>query len=666
MFDCVLIANRGEIACRVIRTCRKLGIRSVAVYSEADANARHGRMADMAFPIGGPRPAESYLRGDVILEVARKSGAQAIHPGYGFLSENAAFARACQKAGVVFIGPRPESIEAMGSKAEAKALMERHGVPLVPGYHGKDQNEKVLIAQARKIGFPLMIKAAAGGGGKGMRIARTEKEFADALASAQREAQGAFGDARMILERYIEHPRHIEFQVFGDTHGNVIHLNERECSAQRRYQKVLEETPSPFLDAQRRATMGEAAVAAAKAVDYVGAGTIEFIVGAQGDFHFMEMNTRLQVEHPVTEETLGLDLVEWQLRIAAGEPLPLAQEQVQARGHAVEVRLYAEDPEQNFLPGSGAIEKLALPEPSRHVRIDAGVDPGDRVSIFYDPMIAKLIVWDEDRPRALARMREALAQCEVVGPKSNIVFLERLLRHRAILEGTIDTGYLDRHLDEFLAGEAPPSPAALFAATTAVLLHDEQAALKRVLASSDPHSPWAIADGWRIGHAGKRIVALAQHGDRHNVEAHGYGGDYALVHGGARCTVRRGRIEGDWLSALFEGEAQRIRVAVGEHRVRVHLDEGARETFARAPAFAFEAVSREGGDRVIAPMPGRVVLVKANAGEEVEKDQELLVMEAMKMELTLRAPRAGKLESVHACAGDFVEADAVLVKFAKT
>ncbi|HET6907406.1 MAG TPA: biotin carboxylase N-terminal domain-containing protein, partial [Rhodanobacteraceae bacterium] len=470
MFESVLIANRGEIACRVIRTCRKLGIRSVAIYSEADANARHVRMADVAFPIGGPRPAESYLRGDVILDVARKSGAQAIHPGYGFLSENAAFARACRDAGVVFIGPKPESIEAMGSKAEAKALMERHAVPLVPGYHGADQDAKTLIAEARKIGFPLMIKAAAGGGGKGMRIVRAEKEFADALASAQREAQGAFGDTRMILERYIEHPRHIEFQVFGDTHGNVIHLNERECSAQRRYQKVLEETPSPFLDAQRRAAMGKAAVAAAKAVDYVGAGTIEFIVGADGDFHFMEMNTRLQVEHPVTEETLGLDLVEWQLRVASGEPLPLAQEQIRARGHAIEVRLYAEDPEQNFLPGSGKIEKLAMPEPSRHVRIDAGVDQGDSVSIFYDPMIAKLIVWDEDRPRALARLREALAQCEVVGPKSNIAFLERLARHPAIVGGTIDTGYLDRHLDQFLAGDAPPPPAALFAATTVVLL----------------------------------------------------------------------------------------------------------------------------------------------------------------------------------------------------
>jgi 3-methylcrotonyl-CoA carboxylase alpha subunit len=540
--------------------------------------------------------------------------------------------------------------------------MERHGVPLVPGYHGEDQGAKTLLAEAKKIGFPLMIKAAAGGG-KGMRIVRAEKEFADALASAQREAQGAFGDARMILERYIEHPRHIEFQVFGDTHGNVIHLNERECSAQRRYQKVLEETPSPFLDAQRRAAMGRAAVAAARAVHYVGAGTIEFIVGAEGDFHFMEMNTRLQVEHPVTEETLGLDLVEWQLRIASGEPLPIAQDQVHARGHAIDVRLYAEDPEQNFLPGSGRIETLELPQASRHVRIDAGVDPGDSVSIFYDPMIAKLIVWDQDRPRALARLREALAQCEVVGPKSNIAFLERLVRHPAIVGGTIDTGYLDRHLGEFLAGGEPPSPAALCAAATAVLLEEEARALADARAGADPNSPWAIADGWRIGHAGKRIVVLAQRGERHEVEARGHRGDYVLKYGDARCTVRHARTEGEWLSGHFDAEAKRMRVAVDAQRVRVHLDEAARETFTRARAFAFEAGAHEGGDQVIAPMPGRVVLVRAEPGDEVEKDQELLVMEAMKMELTLRAPRAGRLESVHASAGDFVEADAVLVRF---
>ena len=388
MFERVLIANRGEIACRVIRTCRRLGIHTIAVYSDADRDAQHVRLADEAWPIGGPRPADSYLRGEVILEVAKKAGAQAIHPGYGFLSENTGFARACIEAGIVFIGPKPQSIDAMGSKAAAKALMEKHAVPLVPGYHGENQDTGFLAEQANTTGYPLMIKATAGGGGKGMRIVRNANEFADALASAQREAASSFGDTRVILERYVEHPRHIEFQVFGDSQGKVIHLNERECSAQRRYQKVLEETPSPFLDDARRAAMGAAAVAAAKAVDYVGAGTVEFIVAQDGEFFFMEMNTRLQVEHPVTEMTLGLDLVEWQLRIAAGQPLPWRQEQVQAHGHAIEVRLYAEDPDHNFLPGSGKLQTLRLPAPSTHIRLDGGVVEGDTVTIFYDPMIA--------------------------------------------------------------------------------------------------------------------------------------------------------------------------------------------------------------------------------------------------------------------------------------
>jgi 3-methylcrotonyl-CoA carboxylase alpha subunit len=664
MFERVLIANRGEIACRVIRTCRRLGIHTIAVYSEADANAQHVRLADEAWPIGGPRPTESYLRGDAILDVARKSGAQAIHPGYGFLSENTGFARACTDAGIAFIGPRPESIDAMGSKAAAKALMEQHDVPLVPGYHGADQSPDVLAEQARRTGFPLMIKAAAGGGGKGMRIVRNEAEFADALASAQREAASAFGDTRVILERYVEHPRHIEFQVFGDTQGNVIHLNERECSAQRRYQKVLEETPSPFLDDARRTAMGAAAVAAAKAVNYVGAGTVEFIVGQSGEFFFMEMNTRLQVEHPVTEETLGLDLVEWQLRIAAGEPLPLAQEQIKARGHAIEVRLYAEDPDQNFLPGSGKLLKLRLPAPSRHVRIDGGVIEGDTVTIFYDPMIAKLIVWDQDRPQALQRLRDALMASEIVGPKSNIAFLERLARHTVVVEGRIDTGYLDRHLDEFLAGDAPPSDRVLVAATVAALLHDETAVVAKTQDSVDPFSPWSRADAWRVGHAGKRIVALSQHGQRYEIEAYGHDGDYRLQHGEATADVRGARHDGEALSVRFDGEALRLPLRADGARITVHDSAGHRHTFERAAAFAWQSKEGGGGNQIVAPMPGRIVLVKAIAGDTVEEGQELLVMEAMKMELALKAPRAGTIASVSAAQGDFVEADAVLVRFA--
>jgi len=663
MFDCILIANRGEIACRVIRTCRRLGIRTVAVYSTADADAQHVRLADEAWPIGGPRPAESYLRGEAILEVARRSGAQAIHPGYGFLSENTDFARACAAAGIVFIGPRPESIDAMGSKAAAKALMEKHAVPLVPGYHGEDQEPAHLAAEAARTGFPLMIKAAAGGGGKGMRIVRDAAGFAEALASAQREAANAFGDTRVILERYVEHPRHIEFQVFGDTHGNIIHLNERECSAQRRYQKVLEETPSPFLDEERRARMGAAAVAAARAVDYVGAGTVEFIVGQDGEFFFMEMNTRLQVEHPVTEETLGLDLVEWQLRVAHGERLPLRQEDVRASGHAIEVRLYAEDPEANFLPGSGRLAALTLPQPSRHVRLDAGVVAGDTVTIFYDPMIAKLIVHDSDRTKALERLRDALAQTDITGPKSNVAFLERLARHPVVVEGRIDTGYLDRHLDEFLTGATQAGDLDRFAAATAILLADEAAP---AAAAGDPHSPWANADAWRLGHPGKRVVALMEGECRHEIDAHGHDGHYVLHHGNRSCIVAGARLGNGVLSARFDDQSRRVPLSMEGTRIRLHDDEGRRWTFERAPAYAWAGEASAGARHLVAPMPGRIVLVRATAGDVVEEGQELLVMEAMKMELALKSPRAGTIESVSAAQGDFVDADAVLVRFTET
>jgi 3-methylcrotonyl-CoA carboxylase alpha subunit len=621
------------------------------------------RLADEAWPIGGPRPADSYLRGEVILDVAKRSDAQAIHPGYGFLSENTGFARACTEAGIAFIGPRPESIEAMGSKAAAKALMEKHQVPLVPGYHGANQDGAFLEEQARHTGFPLMIKAASGGGGKGMRIVRTEKEFADALASAQREAASSFGDTRVILERYVEHPRHIEFQVFGDTHGNVIHLNERECSAQRRYQKVLEETPSPFLTPERRKAMGEAAVAAAKAVNYVGAGTVEFIVGQDGTFFFMEMNTRLQVEHPVTEETLGLDLVEWQLGVAAGKALPLQQDQIHARGHAIEVRLYAEDPDQNFLPGSGKLRTLKLPSPSRHVRLDGGVIEGDTVTIFYDPMIAKLIVYDADRTQALQRLREALTECDIVGPKSNIAFLERLVRHPVVIEGRIDTGYLDRHLSEFLTGDAAPSDDVLFAAATVALLNDENMIVNGALRSDDPYSPWSRADAWRIGHAGKRIVALSLREQRYEIEAHGHDGEYQLQHGESRCEVQGARHRDSILSARFDGRGVRLPVHADNERLSLHDVNGQRHAFVRVGAFTWQSKEAGSKSHIIAPMPGRIVLVKTQVGDHVEKDQELLVMEAMKMELALKAPRAGTIEAVSATQGEFVEADAVLVRF---
>ncbi|MBS0514605.1 MAG: acetyl/propionyl/methylcrotonyl-CoA carboxylase subunit alpha [Proteobacteria bacterium] len=665
MFKKILIANRGEIACRIIRTARRLGIHTVAVYSQADATAQHVRLADFAYPIGGPRPADSYLRGDAIIEVAKKSGAQAIHPGYGFLSENPDFADACEKAGIVFIGPSAASMRKMGSKAGAKELMAGHGVPVVPGYTGEDQDAALLAREAQRIGFPLMIKAAYGGGGKGMRIVRAAEEFAANLESCQREAKSAFGRDRVLLERYVENPRHIEFQIFGDSHGNAIHLNERECSAQRRYQKVLEETPSPFLTPELRAKMGDAAIKAARALDYVNAGTVEFIVGPQGDFYFMEINTRLQVEHPVTEMVLHLDLVELQFRVAAGEALPgslLRNKSVPQDGHAIELRLYAEDPSQGFLPGSGKLQRLQLPAANAHVRIDSGVIEGDTVTIFYDPMIAKLIVWDRDRPSALQRMREALAQCAVTGPKSNIDFLERLVRHPVVTEGRIDTGYLDRHLAEFLPADAAPDHATLFAAATAVLLDEEASAPQLAQASGDPYSPWARADAWRIGHAGKRIVCFAHDGQRIEVDAHGSEGSYELNIGETRCQIANAHLADDVLTAEFDGEARRLRSEVDADGVLLH-DGERRARLARVAAFAYAKSAQTSGDRITAPMPGRIVLVKARPGDAVAEGQELIVMEAMKMEITLKAPRATTIESVNATPGEFVEADAVLVRF---
>ncbi|MEI2429339.1 MULTISPECIES: acetyl-CoA carboxylase biotin carboxylase subunit [Lysobacter] len=664
MFEKILIANRGEIACRVIRTCRTLGIRTVAVYSEADADAQHVRQADEAYPIGGPRPAESYLRGDAIIEVARRCGAQAIHPGYGFLSENADFADAVEAAGIAFIGPKAASMRKMGSKAGAKELMQAAGVPVVPGYTGEDQDPALLQREADAIGYPLMIKAAHGGGGKGMRIVRESGEFAANLESCQREARNAFGRDRVLLERYVERPRHIEIQIFGDNDGQVIHLNERECSAQRRYQKVLEESPSPFLTPELRAQMGAAAVQAGHAIDYVNAGTVEFIVGQDGGFYFMEINTRLQVEHPVTELVTGLDLVEWQLRVAAGEPLPLAQDAIVQRGHAIEVRLYAEDPEAGFLPGSGRLERLRLPAADAHVRLDSGVIEGDTVTIFYDPMIAKLIVSDADRPRALARLRAALADSEIAGPKSNIEFLERLARHPAVVEGTIDTGYLDRHLDEFMpAAQADEAGDAdlLAGAAVAELLAQERRTRADAAASNDPTSPWAVADGWRLGHGGRRSLAFLRRDQRLELSAQGSAGDYR-IDGIAAATVevRGARLAGDELSLRIDGRARRLRALGDGARVVVH-DGERRLRLDAVPVYRHESSAAAGsGNSVNAPMPGRVVVVKAAPGDAVEAGQEVMVIEAMKMELSLKAPRAGTIAEIRAAAGDFVEADAVL------
>ncbi|MEZ5464412.1 MAG: acetyl/propionyl/methylcrotonyl-CoA carboxylase subunit alpha [Lysobacteraceae bacterium] len=662
LIESVLIANRGEIACRVIRTCRRLGIRSIAVYSDADANALHVRMADEAHRIGGSAPGESYLRGDAVLEAAKRSGAKAIHPGYGFLSENADFADAVEAAGIIFIGPPSASMRKMGSKAGAKDLMAASGVPVVPGYTGEDQSNDTLQREADRIGYPLMIKAAHGGGGKGMRIVRASGEFIANLESCQREAKNAFGRDRVLLERYIETPRHIEIQVFADSHGNAIHLNERECSAQRRYQKVLEESPSPFLDDERRTAMGKAAIDAAKAIDYRNAGTVEFIVGADGGFYFMEINTRLQVEHPVTEMVTGLDLVEWQLRVASGEALPLAQDAIPRNGHAIEVRLYAEDPEKGFLPGSGQLQRLRMPAAGDGVRIDAGVEEGDSVTVFYDPMIAKLIVHAADRPSALAKLQQALQQSEVVGPASNIAFLERLIAHPVVREARIHTGYLDQHLDEFIS--APPTPPrAALAAALALTVANEQAQAQLVARSSnDPHSPFGHADGWRLGHKRSRPVWLDWRGERLQLDIRGDAASFDFEHDGDWHPVHR--VAGDEQHVVLDIDGQRRRIPARHSGddLLVFVD-GQRYRFHAAAVFAFEGDDASSGDRVLAPMPGRIVSLQAKAGDKVSADQPLLVMEAMKMELTLRAPRDGVVAAISATVGEFVEADTVLVNF---
>ncbi|MBS0540676.1 MAG: acetyl-CoA carboxylase biotin carboxylase subunit, partial [Proteobacteria bacterium] len=548
MFSKILIANRGEIACRVIKTARRLGIKTVAVYSDADAKARHVAMADEAVHIGGSAARDSYLLVDKILDAARRTGAQAVHPGYGFLSENAGFAEACGKAGVVFIGPPPSAIRAMGSKSEAKKIMEKARVPLVPGYHGDDQAPELLAKEAARIGFPVLIKASAGGGGKGMRVVEEAGKFNDALAGAKREARASFADDHVLVEKYLTRPRHIEIQVFADGHGDCVYLFERDCSIQRRHQKVIEEAPAPNMDPARRKQMGEAAVAAAKAIGYVGAGTVEFIANQDGTFYFMEMNTRLQVEHPVTEAITGQDLVEWQLRVAAGGHLPLKQDELTIDGHAVEVRLYAEDPARNFLPSTGTLVHLRLPEENAHVRVDTGVRQGDTVTPFYDPMIAKVIVHDRDRTSAMRRMAALMAATEVVGVTTNAALLNALCAHPAFVGGEVDTGFIERYRADLFAKAAPAGDRTFAVATLARLLEWREAP---VGAPADPHSPWNAQNGFRLlkeGHDevrwkdGEREVVVIARRRRHGK----LGLD--LPGGAVEATVRRageGRIAVD-------------------------------------------------------------------------------------------------------------------------
>ena len=655
-FQKVLIANRGEIACRIMRTCRRLGIATVAVYSDADATSMHVREADEAIHIG-PAPAQqSYLSIEKILAAAQQTGAQAIHPGYGFLSENEDFAEACKAAEITFIGPPASAIRAMGSKSAAKALMQTAGVPLTPGYHGDDQDPTFLHEQADTIGYPLLIKASAGGGGKGMRRVDASADFAAALASCKREAASSFGDDHVLLERYILNPRHIEIQVFADSHGNVVSLFERDCSVQRRHQKVLEEAPAPGMTPDRRAAMSKAATDAARSVGYTNAGTVEFIADQQGNFFFMEMNTRLQVEHPVTECITGLDLVEWQLRIAAGEPLPLTQDQLNINGHALEARIYAEDPTHNFLPSTGKLIHLKQPTPSRNVRIDTGVAQGDEITAFYDPMIAKLIVWDETREAALQQMEGALASFQVVGVKTNIAFLQRLVTSPSFAQANLDTALIEREASWLQADVTSDAITDCALAALALLLGEQS------ISSQDRLSPWGEHDGWRLNSSYRRRLSFLHQGDRCDVEAE-YTGEAYCLRTHSQSLLAQGTLAEDGrLQAILNGI--RTAATVIDAGGVVHVFHAGRSTEFKwlNPLASTKAADAQQGS-LLSPMPGRVTAVLVQSGEHVEKGAPLMVLEAMKMEYTIHAPSNGRVQSVLFEVGDQAPESTQLLTF---
>jgi 3-methylcrotonyl-CoA carboxylase alpha subunit len=640
MFDTLLIANRGEIASRIIRTARRMGLRTVAVFSQADADARHVRLADEAVCIGPPPARESYLSVPRILDAARRTGAQAVHPGYGFLSENEGFAQACADADLVFVGPPVAAIRAMGSKSEAKKLMETAGVPLTPGYHGDDQDGARLRAEADRIGYPVLIKAAAGGGGKGMRRVERAEDFAAELAACQREAQASFGDAHVLVERYVTRPRHVEIQVFSDSHGRHVSLFERDCSVQRRHQKVLEEAPAPGLAPALRDQMGAAAVEAARAVGYVGAGTVEFILAPDGSFYFMEMNTRLQVEHPVTEMITGLDLVEWQLRVAAGEPLP--EVDLRIDGHAIEARLYAEDPDRGFLPSTGTLAHLSFPPEGPHVRVDTGVGQGDAITPFYDPMIAKLIVWDRTRPAALARLRQALRQVRIAGVANNVAFLSRLVDTPSFSAPHLDTGLIEREAGRLFPPPRSVPDAAWFAAALAQVLREG-------------------GDGWRLNGTLTRTLALrAGDGPVREVAVSYLPGAFRLSLDGHEATARA-TLEGERLELELDGHRQRVWVTPVGSGLQVAMG----QTWTLTPVDPLASVegAADAGAGLVAPMPGRVIALLVAPGTWVAAGTALLVLEAMKMEHRLTAPADGTLTAFRCGVDDQVAEGTLLADF---
>lgn len=640
----LLVANRGEIACRVMRSAKTMGIRTVAVHSAIDQHARHVTEADIAIDLGGAKPADSYLLADKIIAAAKASGAQAIHPGYGFLSENADFAQLCAEHDLLFLGPPASAIRAMGSKSAAKALMEEAGVPLVPGYHGEAQDLATFRAASATIGYPVLLKAAAGGGGKGMKVVESEAQLAEALASAQREAQSAFGDSRMLVEKYVLQPRHVEIQVFADSHGNCLYLNERDCSIQRRHQKVVEEAPAPGLSPELRRAMGEAAVKAAQAIGYVGAGTVEFLLDARGHFFFMEMNTRLQVEHPVTEAITGLDLVAWQIRVARGEALPITQEQVPLRGHAIEVRLYAEDTEQDFLPASGTLALYREPASGEGRRVDSGVRQGDAISPFYDPMLAKLIAWGENREEARLRLLSMLADTSVGGFKTNLAFLQRVLAHPAFAAAELDTGFIGRHQAELLPapGELPED----FWQMAGQAWVQSEAGRGR---ADDPHSPWAMHNGWRAGLPAEISLHLSCQGQRHWLRLR------------QQKTEPQWCLDGERLYRQDQGQLSSRRAIRQGEALFIEWQGELREVRRVDPIAEAEASHAQHGG-LTAPMNGSIVRILVEAGQAVEAGTALVVLEAMKMEHSIRAPHAGIVKALYCAEGDLVSEGSALVE----
>ncbi|XP_071949650.1 methylcrotonoyl-CoA carboxylase subunit alpha, mitochondrial-like [Antedon mediterranea] len=663
----LLIANRGEIACRVIRTARKLGIKTVAVYSDADKNSLHTTMADESYNIGPAASQLSYLNKQKIIDVAKLSQAQAIHPGYGFLSENAEFADLCEKENIIFVGPPSSAITDMGIKSTSKSIMSAAGVPIIGGYHGEDQSDTRLKEEAGKIGYPVMLKAVRGGGGKGMRIVPTVSDFDEALASARREALKSFDDDVMLVEKFVENPRHVEVQVFGDKHGNYVYLFERDCSVQRRHQKIIEEAPAPDLPEEVRREIGEAAVRAAKAVNYVGAGTVEFIMDPNHKFYFMEMNTRLQVEHPVTEMVTSTDLVEWQLQVASGAKLPMNQDAIKLRGHSFEARIYAEDPTNNFLPGAGPLWHLEPPVADANTRIETGVREGDEVSTFYDPMIAKLVVWSHDRQSALDKLRQHLEDYHIVGVKTNINFLSTLASHKEFQAGEVHTEFIPLHNDSLFPTSKKSSPQVLCQAALALILNEQQEAVKLASIDTDPFSPFGCGSGVRINEYLCRQIHLNDGDNQVKINVtYKANGSYDMEVDGESFEVF-GKLKVTGRVSIMEhtinGQRQAVKVALYNNAVHVFAQAGGVEIGLPTPEYLEDSSSGSMGDR--APMQGDITHVYVQPGAAVEKGDPLLAMESMKMEYIIKAPRKGIIKDILVAKGDNIQKNAALVAYQK-